>query len=145
MEKNQTYAYIRVAGFSCRVEDLTQRIGLEPSESWHAGELAEPSHQPRKTNAWHLYSRLPASESLERHVMDVLDQMQGREAIMRDVANEYGAIMECVGYFHEYHPGFWLDATAVQRLGECGLALDLDFYCYFADKEGGTAVQEAAP
>lgn len=143
MEQNRAYAYLRIVGFPCSVEELTQRIGLSPSEAWSAGEESALSKQPRKANAWHLRSRLAESESLERHVVDVLDQVRGRESIMLGVAKDYGAILECVGYFHEYYPGFSLDAPTVRRLAECGLALDLDFYHYFTERDQDTETQRS--
>ena len=67
--------------------------------------------------------------------MDVLDQIRGYESAIREVARDCAVIMECVGYFHDYYPGFTLDADTVRRLGECGASIDLDFYHYFADKQ----------
>ncbi|MBT9583243.1 DUF4279 domain-containing protein [bacterium] len=97
MDKNEAYAYLRTVEFRCTVDELTRRIGLEPTEAWHAGDAPPPPRQPRKFNAWHLRSRLPTSENVERHVVDVLDQIRGREAVLRDVAQDFGLTMECVG------------------------------------------------
>ncbi|MBI5773395.1 MAG: DUF4279 domain-containing protein [Verrucomicrobia bacterium] len=135
MDKNEAYAYLRIVEFPCTVAELTQRIGLQPTEAWHAGDAALLPRPPRKFNVWHLRSRLPTSEDVERHIIDVLDQVRGREAVLREVARDYGITMECVGHFHEYYPGFALDAETVRRLGECGASIDLDFYHYFTEKQ----------
>jgi hypothetical protein len=135
-EKNSAYAYLRIAGFPGTVAELSQRLGLEPTESWNAGDVVGRSQRPRKFNEWNLRSRLPDSERLERHIVDVLEQVRGREDVLRAIADDCGIVMECVGYFYEYYPGFALESDLVRQLGACGFALDLDFYPYFAEDEG---------
>ena len=134
MDKNQAYAYLRLVDFPCTVKEMTQRIGLQPTEAWHAGDPAPTPRPPRKFSAWHLRSRLPKSEVVEQHIIDVLDQVRGREAVLREIARDCKVTMECVGYFYEYYPGFALDADTVHRLGECSASIDLDFYHFFVDK-----------
>ena len=134
MEKNQAYAYLRLVDFPGTVQEMTQRIGLQPTEAWHAGDPAPSPHPPHKFSAWHLRSRLPKSDEIEQHIIDVLDQIRGREAVLREIARDCRVTMECVGYFHEYYPGFALDADTVRRLGDCGASIDLDFYQFFTDK-----------
>ena len=132
---NEAKAYLRIVKFCCTVEELTRRIGLQPAEAWHAGDPSPPPRPTRKYSAWHLRSRLPPPESVEQHIIDVLEQIRGHESAIRAVSAECQVIMECVGYFHDYYPGFTLEADALRRLGECGACIDLDFYHYFADKE----------
>jgi Domain of unknown function (DUF4279) len=134
-ERNSAYAYLSVDEFTCSVGELNKRIGLQPTESWQVGEIVTPLPVPRKYSAWHLKSRLSASEKVERHVVDVLEQIQGREAVFRDIAREFSVRMQCVGYYNEYNPGFQLEANIVQRLAECGMMVDLDAYYLFDDKE----------
>ena len=131
---NEAKAYLRIVEFPCTVEELTRRIGLQPTEAWHAGDPSPPPRPTRKFSAWHLQSRLPLSDEVERHIIDVLDQIRGHEDAIREIARGCEVIMECVGYFHDYYPGFALDADTVRRIGECGASIDLDFYHYFADK-----------
>ena len=132
---NEAKAYLRIIEFPCTVEELTRRIGLQPTEAWHAGDPSPPPRQTRKVSAWHLRSRLPPSELVEQHIIDVLDQIRGHEAAVREVARECHVFMECVGHFYDYYPGFVLDADTMRRLGECGTTLDLDFYHYFTEKQ----------
>jgi hypothetical protein len=121
------------------VEELTDRIGLQPTEAWHAGDPSPLPRPPRKFSAWHLRSRLPTSAQVEQHIADVLDQDRGREAVLREVARDYAIEKACVGYFHEYYPGFGLGADTVRRVAECGASIDLDFYHFYREPpEGAT-------
>jgi len=141
-EKNRAYAYLSVSEFSCSVEELTQRIGLQPTQAWRAGEIVPPVRFPRKFSVWRLRSRLPSSEEVERHVVDVLNQVCGHEAVLHDIARDYKIRIQCVGYFNEYNPGFFLDADTVRRIAECGMTLDLDSYHFYTQKEEAEAAEE---
>jgi hypothetical protein len=134
MKKNEAYAYLRLVDFQCSVLEMTHRIGLQPTEAWHAGDPAPSPRPPHKFSAWHLRSRLSKSDVVEQHVIDMLDQIRGREIVIREIARDCKVTMECVGYFYEYYPGFALDADTVRRLGESGASIDLDFYHFFTDK-----------
>ena len=47
-QKNTAYAYLSIDEFSCSIEELTQRIGLQPTEAWQAGDTVPPVRFPRK-------------------------------------------------------------------------------------------------
>ena len=146
MKRNQAYAYLRLIDFPCTIQEMTQRIGLQPTQAWLAGDPAPSPRPPRKFSAWHLRSRLPMSEIVEQHIIDVLDQLSGREAVLREIAQGCKVTMECVGYFHEYYPGFTLEADTIHRLSECGASIDLDFYHFFIDEnKSETHDQDAQP
>jgi hypothetical protein len=135
VEKNTAYAYLSIDEFSCPVDEITKRVGLQPTEAWQVGDVVPPVRFPRKYSAWHLKSRLPHLEEVERHVIDVLDQIRGREAVFRDIAREFCVRMQCVGYYNEYNPGFQLEPEVVRRVADCGAMLDLDAYHLFDDKQ----------
>jgi hypothetical protein len=134
VDKNSAYAYLSIDEFSCPVDELTRRVGIEPTEAWQAGDVVPPVRFPRKYSAWHLKSRLSHSEEVERHVVDLLEQIRGREAVLREIAGEFCVRMQCVGYYNEYNPGFRLEPDIVRRLAECGVTVDLDAYHFFNDK-----------
>jgi hypothetical protein len=144
MEKNTAYAYLSIDDFSCPVTELTARIGLQPTEAWQAGDVVGKVRFPRKYSAWKLRSRLPPLEEIERHVVDVLEQIRGREALFRDIAQEYSIRMQCVGYYNEYNPGFLLDADTIRRIAESGLKLDLDSYHFYTQNEEPEAEDDHA-
>jgi hypothetical protein len=138
VEKNTAYAYLSIDEFSCPVVELTKRIGIQPTEAWDVGDVVPPVHFPRKYSAWRIQSRLPHSEDVERHIIDVLDQIRGYDAVFREIAREGRLRMQGVGYYNEYNPGFGLEPDVVRRLAECGMTVDMDAYQYFMgerDKE----------
>jgi hypothetical protein len=135
VKKNTAYAYLSIDEFFCPVDELTKRVGLQPTKAWQVGDIFPPVPVPRKFSAWHLKSRLSSSEEVERHVLDVLDQIRGREAVFRDLSREFCVRMQCVGYYSDYNPGFRLESDVVRRVAECGMMLDLDAYHLFDDTQ----------
>jgi hypothetical protein len=134
VDKNTAYAYFSIDEFSCPVDELTKRVGLQPTEAWQVGDIVPPVRFPRKFSAWRIKSRISHLEEVERHVVDVLDQIRGREAVFRDIAREHCVRMQCVGYYNEYNPGFRLEPDIVRRLADLGVTIDLDAYYFFDDK-----------
>jgi hypothetical protein len=108
---------------------------LQPTEAWQVGDIVPPVRFPRKFSAWHLKSRLSHLKEVELHLIDVLDQIRGREAVFREIARQFFIRMQCVGYYKEYNPGFRLEQNIVQRLADCGMTVDLDAYYFFENKE----------
>lgn len=134
-EPNTAYAYLSIDEFSCSVDKLTERIGLQPTNGWQIGDIVPPLPVPRKCSAWQLKSRRPTSQEVEHHVVDVLDQIRGREAVFQEIAKDLSIRMQCVGYYTEYNPGFQLKPEILKRLGDLGVTLDLDAYYLFEDEK----------
>jgi hypothetical protein len=143
VEKNTAYAYLSIDEFACSVEELTKRVGLQPTEAWNAGEIIPPVRFPRKFSAWRIKTRLRHLEEVERHVIDVLDQIRGHEAVLRDIARDYRIRMQCVGYYNEHNPGFSSDADTVRRVAECGMTLDLDSYHFYTENQEAEVEHES--
>lgn len=136
-EENEQYAYFTVTGEFDPAE-LTHLVGVSPSDSWRKGELNPRNGLERKFSRWSLRSRLDKSADLEAHVTDVLEQLGANAPIFKVVSDEYGGVMQLVGYFHSYFPGFNLEPTSIKRLAEFGLTVDCDFYWLHSDAREDT-------
>jgi hypothetical protein len=108
-------------------------LGTTPSWSWRKGDLRPRTHHERKFSRWSLVSRLEHSHSLEEHIKDVLDQFDQNPNGFAKVSEEYGGIMQLVGYFHEIYPGFHFEPNTLIRLAKYSVAVDFDFYYLFSD------------
>src|ERR1700738_164164 len=126
-ETNECYAYFHIAG-SFAPADITERVGIVPTEASAQGEPIPRTQMPRECSRWALQSRLQRSAALELHVADVLDQLDSNRAAFQKLSAEFGGVMELVGYFRAYYPGLCFENSIVQRLAEYQLAIDCDFY-----------------
>jgi hypothetical protein len=124
---NECYAYFCVSG-SFEPDQITERVGLKPTESSREGELIPKSTMRRKVSRWSLHSRLERSSSLEQHITDVLDQLDLNSAAFERLSSEMDGVLELVGYFSSYYPGLVFDREMVKRLARYSLSVDFDFY-----------------
>ncbi len=129
---NKCYAYFMVSG-SFDPAQITERMGINPTESSLEGDLIRGSKMVRKCSRWILRSRLDTTVALEEHVSDVLAQLDAKKEEFRQLSAELGGVMELVGYFHAYYPGLTFESDVVARLSEYSLSMDCDFY-YLADE-----------
>jgi Domain of unknown function (DUF4279) len=122
------YAYFHVRG-SFDPDEITRRLGVKPTRVSREGDPIGKTSKKRPCSAWELYSRLDETEPLERHVQDVLDQLDDNRAEFEKLSREFNGTMEVVGYFRECEPGPSLEPEIVDRMAEYWLTLDCDFYC----------------
>jgi hypothetical protein len=128
---NEQYAYFTVVGdFDPRA--ITERLGIQPSESWQKGTRNERTHFERKFSRWSLNSRLDKSATLEEHVRDVLNQTCDHAAAIREIGQGFKCWVQVVGYFHNDYPGFGLDGGLIAGLARLNIGIDCDFYYLYS-------------
>ena len=130
---NEQYAYLTITG-DFDPEQITTRLGLEPTESWKKGDRNERTHLERKFSRWSLESRLSRSAALENHVRDVVQQADSRAEALVEVGNDFECWIQLVGFFHTDYPGFGLDRETISALARLTLSVDCDFYYLYSAK-----------
>jgi hypothetical protein len=131
---NEQYAYLAFKG-DFDPQTITDRLRLSPSESWKRGTLNERAKREYTFSLWSLNSRLDRSAALEDHIRDVLNQAENSAEAIQSLQSE-SPLLQAVGYFYEYYPGFHLDRETVSKLARLGLEVDCDFYFDGPNAEG---------
>jgi len=126
-EPNECYAYFGISG-SFDPAEITNRVGIIPTRTAGEGESIPGSNARKKYSRWSLHSRLERTATLEMHVLDVLEQLDGNEPAFKQLSEEFGGVMELVGHFSAFYPGLFLDCQTVSRLAQYALSVDCDFY-----------------
>jgi hypothetical protein len=135
VEDNQQYAYFAISG-SFDPIDITERIGVRPTECWKQGDISDRTHRERKFSKWSLYSRLDRNHDLETHIRDVLAQLDRNTEGFMLVSQEFGGWMQLVSYLHRDYPGLHFDRDITAGLARYSLSVDFDFYwLYSHDRE----------
>lgn len=121
------YAYLVIYGPGTH-EQVTQILGLSPSEAWNVGELS-PRNMPRKFMMWRLDSGLDDRQPLAMHLEELFHLLssRGTEAL-RQLWVEYDLIVQCVGYFPRECHGMSFNREQIRTAAQLGLAFDFDFY-----------------
>ena len=130
---NEQYAYFSLAG-EFDPDTVSSRVGVAPSRAWHKGEINPKTQLGRNASRWSLDSRLDHMRPLEEHVRDVLQQMSVNASTFVEVAQQFGGVLQLVGYFYASYPGFGLDRGTIQDLARFGLAIDCDFYFLYSEE-----------
>jgi Domain of unknown function (DUF4279) len=130
---NEYRAYFNFVGEFDPAEVTTQ-VSLQPSRSWRKGEINPSTQQERKHSRWCVDSRLSETESLERHVADVLEQLRPRAEAVAQLRSKLDGGLQLVGNFYRDYPGFGLDDVTVAELSKMKLGFDCDFYFLYSDK-----------
>jgi hypothetical protein len=128
---NEQYAYFTVTG-DFDPKTITERMGIQPSESWKKGERNERTHYERKFSRWSLNSRLDHSATLEAHVQDVLNQARDHAVAVQEIGREFNCWVQLVGYFHNDYPGFGLGSESIAGLAQLNVGIDCDFYYLYS-------------
>src|SRR5215213_8255268 len=103
----ETYAYFYVSSFEGDPSEISRSLDLIPTRTWLKGESA-PNGKERVGNHWQFHSPLSKSEIfLDAHLSSLLEILEARQnqiERLRERGAEIG--INCVGYYHDEHPGF---------------------------------------
>jgi len=134
---NELYAYFTIVG-EFNPKNISARLGVDPTASWAKGDLHPLRGSERKFSRWSLYSRLERVCPFEEHIRDVIEQLRSNADGFRSVSQEFGGIMEVVGYFHSHYPGLNLQKGDIATLAEFNLSVDFDYYYIYSDRREDT-------
>ncbi|MDR1277106.1 MAG: DUF4279 domain-containing protein [Candidatus Accumulibacter sp.] len=130
---DREYAYLSISGPGTH-EQITQILGLSPSEAWNVGDINPRNGKPRKSMLWCLSSGLDDKQPLEMHVQHLFLALFTKAEALRKLWVEYDLVLQCVGYFPSGDHGMHFDREQIRSAAQLGLAFDLDFY-YIDDYE----------
>jgi hypothetical protein len=121
------YAYLAITGPGTH-EQVTQILGLSPSNAWNIGDINLRNGKPWKYMQWRLKSCLDDQQPLDRHIDQLLLRLQSRVDALRQLWADYDLILQCVGYFPPSGHGMHFNREQIRKAAQFGLAFDLDFY-----------------
>jgi len=94
----------------------------------------------RKFSRWSLHSRLDRGQELEAQIRDVLAQLDANPEAFAAVSEEFGGVMQLVGYFLRDYPGLYFERDITMGLARYSLAVDFDFYWWYSHRREDTEV-----
>ncbi|MEP1518741.1 MULTISPECIES: DUF4279 domain-containing protein [Rhodobacterales] len=109
-DTDREYAYFRATGSFDPIQ-LTNELGLEPSECWETGEEFEVrgNKHNRKSSCWKMDSGLLDTENLDSHINELLRKLRPkRDSILRASTLAKLQIV-CVGFYYQsfsWEPNF---------------------------------------
>ena len=127
------YAYFSVSGTGTH-EQVTQILGITPSEAWNVGDVNPRNGKPRKFMFWCMQSGLDDKQPLEMHIQNLFLYLHPKADALRQLWVEFDLTLQCVGYFPPSGHGMHFSREQIRQAAQLGVAFDLDFY-YVDDHE----------
>jgi hypothetical protein len=119
-------------------DDITRRLGLEPTRTWSKGEVVPESRRgrTRPTSGWAIDSKSSIkADTIEPHLAWLLDLLEPHaEALSAIVATGAFASADCFWASPGRSGGPWIAPESMRRLAALGLPLIISFY-YAADMD----------
>ncbi len=111
-------------------DEVSNRIGLEPTETWRRGDPVP--HAPllrRHSDLWLITSSKAPHASLREQVDDLLSVLVPHsDRIAREASNEKATLFISVYTYGGDRPALGLDRQAVEWLGSVHADVDIDLY-----------------
>ncbi len=138
MDKTSLYAYILFSGnddFSLDV--VTERLGVQPTETWKVGERVNPNHpinqKLRSHTGWRF--KIDAKESLDTEdvLRPLLEVFQSKTDTINQLKEELtlDVCLELVIQIYDgYTPGLVIYPEFSKFAAEINAFLDVDMYVY---------------
>lgn len=148
-QRSETYAYLWIEGFLCDPSEITALMQLEPFETRKAGDLIQDRFERTgqkhfwPKNSWKFRSSLPLDGTFQQsHIQNILDIIELRSEVLRDLQMTCDIGINCVGYYWNANPGLHLSTDLIRRCASLNLSIDFDLYNFPEDNEDA---QQAAP
>lgn len=124
-----TYVTLRILKDDLVVEDVTNRLGISPSESQMKGQ-ERSQKRVAETGGWFLCSKgIVNSKDTRRHLDWLIEQLMPKQKELQDMQTE-GFVMDvpCYWLSSSGQGGPTLSPSTMKSLGELGLELWFDVY-----------------
>ena len=137
MDKTRLYAYIQFSGNDdFPLEILTNRLGIQPTETWKAGELRNPkypNHPIQLYTAW-IY-KIEGKETVDTKdvLLPLLNAFKSKTKIINQLKEELVLDVKLelvIEIFNGHTPAFVIYPEFSRFAGEIDAFLDVDMYVF---------------
>ena len=142
MKTNENHITIKLEGFSCSPEEITEKIGLQPTrtaiknQEYQTGSPQNRITKKYKNNYWEF--RVVTNETtwisdLARQFLE--DNVRPRIDQIKHIVSGCEGELSIVQYVNEgCNPGLHFEKEEIELLSQIGFELDIDIYCLAEEK-----------
>ncbi len=130
---------IRITGFPCTPDEVTQTLGVQPTRFWHSGDSGhDDTNQQSHENGWVIASGIPQNEEFQTHMEALLAIIEPRLDAFTDICTRYHA--ELWGTIQMYYelevstPWIHIDKPMMRILAQLGVEVTLHMTVSPADR-----------
>ena len=123
---------LRIEGPDLDPDELTTRLGVEPTDAHRRGEIVRQGAHERRASSGHWGFSLGMTHSdtwdLDGAINAMLDRLPTDEALWRDIAQRYQLDVFCGLFMGGDNQGTDLQPATLARMTARGLALGFDVH-----------------
>lgn len=130
-EIHETTMTLRFFGDDLEPDELTSRLGCQPSVGARMGEVwttMRGTEKIARTGTWRLNANDRQPGDLDAHVTELLASLNEDLAVWKDLTARFKADVFCGVWMKQSNEGASLSAETMMSLGGRGLALSFDIY-----------------
>lgn len=129
--KTEVRGSLVVVGYTCSHGDISAAFGVEPSETWNAGDRTSSGRRILKQNGWRFWSSLPLTATQEEHAAHLLSLLKPDFGKLSAIDPTGAALSFAVESYNGDRPALGLEHKLMARLVEMKLDLDIDLYVLY--------------
>jgi len=137
MSDHQTYAYFYVTGYQCSPEEITNILGVEPTDTWVKGEKWGTNNiRERKESSWIFKTNKSENDYYSNyHFKELLEKIEGIKGKLKNLPKECDIGITYVPTCYFPNVAVILDSELIQKIASLGLSVDFDIYSLESDNE----------
>ena len=124
---------LAVYGHDLDPEDVSSRLGCEPSSCHRRGDRKSPQGVPARTGAWFLNLRGFAPTGPEELIRRLLMKLPPDKPRWQELVSKFDVQLRIAIHFTAWNKGFELSPEVVSDIGKLGARVDFDLYAYGDD------------
>lgn len=126
---SEVYAEFSLRGTDLNPEEVTSKLGIQPTKTWLKDELISPKARIRyQQNGWKLRSHLETSDDLGEHFHTVLEQFKQSWLPLVELCSIYEAEFCGVIYTSGERPAIHFDKDILKAVLQLNAEIDVDLY-----------------
>jgi hypothetical protein len=129
--KNEIHLSFYICGFSCKPEDISRLLDIQPDEGHAKGEPRGTGKAVYRESLWGIHSRISSNLYIESHISDIMERLEPVQDRIRNLPGKYYCYLSCGVDIYDGPggPAVVFDAKTLRILGAIGASLDVDIYC----------------
>lgn len=127
---DRTKVTLRIFGDKLKPEEITKKLGVEPTTSYAKGEIIKGKKRNRiaKTGRWSLDSKLEAHIGIEEKIRDLIKPILANESYWKKVTSECEVDLFCGLFMEAGNRGFDLSHEIMGKLARLCIHISFDIY-----------------
>ncbi len=126
---NEIRVSLKIVGFSCKPQEISESLGLEPSKSWEKGDVIDSRIKRRRAESgWMIGSGLSDDAPVLTQVETLTYKLLPIKHNFEKLPPEARVSIYCVIYSTDGRPEISFPSETIKALAELDVGMEFDIY-----------------